>query len=358
MAIDSQKSYFILVGPEDKAQIRDAAVGMAPRLDYQLLAEQIGGTIIEGIAPPALLPSKKPIGILRSFLANSLMVARLLPRIPDGSVIFSSGETWGLPCALANALYRRRHFIHIVYLHRVFSRNWRWILRMLRPLLNVDGWICVTKKQKLVLREVLGPTTRIEVVSQGVDTVFFEPALADATDHGEQYILSVGAEMRDYALLFDATKQLDVAVVVKASSSWMKGARDQVSDVSSNVQLIEKRLTYRELRDLYAGASLVAVPLKDTLQAAGITTILEAMAMGKCVIATRSTGLPDILTDKSTGFIVGSNASEFSGILSDVLTMDDKREKIAECAYQAVREEASLENYASAIAAFMRSMGS
>ena len=357
MELNTQKSCIILVGPEDKAQIRDAAVGKAPRLDYQLLTEQIGGTIVEGAPPPALLPSRKPIGILRSFLANSLMVARLLSQIPDGSLIFSSGETWGLPCALANALFRKHHFIHIIYVHRVFSRNWCWILRMLRPLLKVDSWICVTQNQKRVLREVLGTATRIEVVSQGVDTVFFEPALADAMDHSEPYILSVGAEMRDYELLFDAIRQLEVAVMVKASSSWMKGARDQIGDVPSNVQIIDRRLTYSELRDLYAGASLVVVPLKDTMQAAGITTILEAMAMGKCVIATRSTGLPDILVDKNTGLIVDSNPSELSAVLSDVLEMDDKREEIAERAYRAVREEASLENYASAIAAFMRSIG-
>lgn len=81
------------------------------------------------------------------------------------------------------------------------------------------------------------------------------------------------------------------------------------------------------------------------------------MAMRKCVVATRSAGLPDNFVDKSTGLIVGSNASELSAVLSAALVLDEKRDEIAKWAYNAVREEVSLEQYASTIEAFLRSIG-
>lgn len=355
MAIVNPKPTFILVGPENKAHSHDAEAGLAPRLDYRLLAEQIGATIVEGAPPPALLRGRRPFAICHSFLTNILLILRLLRRIPPGSLIFSTGETWGLPCGLVAALLRNRNFTHLIYVHRIYSRNWRWILHLLRPLLKVDGWICVNRNQRQALREILADDARIEVASQGVDTHFFDPELAHLSDsQDEPYILSIGAEMRDYPLLFDAITALDAPVVVKASSSWMKVARDEIGELPSNVTLITKRLTYVEMRDLYAAAALIVVPLQNTLQAAGITTILEAMAMRKCVIATQSAGLPDILVNSCTGFIVTPSAGQLSALLGDLLAAADKRDQIAACGCQAVRDEATIENYVTRIIASIR----
>jgi glycosyltransferase involved in cell wall biosynthesis len=55
---------------------------------------------------------------------------------------------------------------------------------------------------------------------------------------------------------------------------------------------------YRALRDLYARSSVVVVPLDDTDFQAGVTTILEAMAMGKAVVVTHSEGQTDVVEDR------------------------------------------------------------
>jgi glycosyltransferase involved in cell wall biosynthesis len=57
---------------------------------------------------------------------------------------------------------------------------------------------------------------------------------------------------------------------------------------------------YFALRDLYARAALVVVPLDDIDFQAGVTTILEAMAMGKPVIVTHSLGQTDVVEDRRT----------------------------------------------------------
>jgi glycosyltransferase involved in cell wall biosynthesis len=55
---------------------------------------------------------------------------------------------------------------------------------------------------------------------------------------------------------------------------------------------------YQRLRALYAQAALVVVPLEDVDFQAGVTTILEAMAMGKAVIVTRTRGQTDVANDR------------------------------------------------------------
>ena len=53
-----------------------------------------------------------------------------------------------------------------------------------------------------------------------------------------------------------------------------------------------------ELRDLYAGARVVVVPLYPSKSHNGISTCLEAMAMGKAVICTLTEGQVGALGDE------------------------------------------------------------
>jgi glycosyltransferase involved in cell wall biosynthesis len=345
------KRCYILIGPEDEERVRESAAGQAPRLDYRELADLVSGTIVEGAAPPAQLKVTKPLAVLRSVIPNFAMAFRLLRQVEGDSVILSTGETWGVPVGLAMGMAPRPDVQHFVYVHRVFSSNWRRFLRLFGAHLAVDGWFCVTSKQKRVLKEILGDSASVEVISQGVDTRFFSPEQAGGTyAGGRPYILTVGAEMRDYGLLFEAVSPLNIPVMVLASSNWMTGQRQRIAKLPPNVKLIERRLNYCELRDLYAGAAVVVVPLQNTLQAAGITTILEAMAMHKMVIATRSEGLPDILVHTRTGKIVDADAGELAVALKEMLDAFDKYEPILERASALVQEEASIESFAARIA--------
>jgi glycosyltransferase involved in cell wall biosynthesis len=70
----------------------------------------------------------------------------------------------------------------------------------------------------------------------------------------------------------------------------------------SNVTIGRKTLL--ELRDLYARSRFVVVPLKTSDTDNGITVILEAMAMGKAVICSRTRGQVDVIEEGVTGLFV------------------------------------------------------
>ncbi len=342
----------ILIGPEDAQRVAEAGMAAAPRLDYRLVAEHCNAAVLQGYPAPIGFSGPKPARVLRSLVGNLAWSARTVSRAPRASIIYSTGETWGLPAAFALKLLGRS-CVHVVYAHRIYSPPWARLLRRLRWFIQVDGWICVTSCQAGLLRQALGRgAPPVITVSQGVDTLFYDPARSKPPQQ-RPYILSVGAEMRDYPLLLSAVRDIETPVVLKASSTWMSQLRETPHAVPTNVMLLQQRLSYGELRDLYWGAVLVVVPLYDTPQAAGITTILEAMAMGKPVVATRSRGLPDGLVSGGNCVIVEPDAGELTRAIAALLNDPAQREALAANGRRFVLENYSLEHHAQQISDFL-----
>lgn len=343
----------ILVGPEDSALAKASKNNLAPRLDYHLIAQCCPSQIRQWHPSPSGFHGFRLFRVMRSFSKNLQEALCLMRDISPASILYSTGETWGLPVAFVGALQQQRCFTHIVYVHRVFSHGWLRFFRAFCNRLAVDGWICVTQYQVEMLSRALDSGGKpVVAISQGVDTTFFDPARASPPSR-RPYVLAVGAEMRNYDLFFDAVRDLDVDVVVKASSAWMTTSRHGWASVPPNVEINTQRLSYVELRDLYAGAALVVAPLYDTPQAAGITTILEGMSMQKCVIATASSGLPDALIHDRTGIIVPASVEALQTAIETMWHDSEYREALAHAGQQHVRECFKLEDHATAVAEFL-----
>lgn len=136
---------------------------------------------------------------------------------------------------------------------------------------------------------------RLELNEFGVDNRFWFP-LEEPDDGG--YVLSVGnSGRRDYELLMRVAAGLGVQVKLLTESP--------PPSVPDNVTVIRGRMysNYElpdiELRELYRRASVVVVPLTDSLQPSGQSVTLQAMACAKVVVLTRTRGMwnPSILRD-------------------------------------------------------------
>ena len=114
-------------------------------------------------------------------------------------------------------------------------------------------------------------------------------------------ICAVGQELRDYPTLVEAVRGLDVDVVIAAASPWSKRAGQLRRASTSRRTSTSRGFDLFDLRQLYADAAFVVVPLQETDFQAGITTILEAMSMGRAVVCTRTTGQTDTIVDGETG---------------------------------------------------------
>src|SRR5205823_8678819 len=117
------------------------------------------------------------------------------------------------------------------------------------------------------------------------------------------HICAVGLEARDYPTLIQAVSGLDLEVTIAAASPWSKRSDTTEGEaIPENVRV--SRFTQFDLRQLYADCQFMVMPLYDVNFQAGVTAILEAMAMSRAVICSRTPGQTDVIVDGETGLYV------------------------------------------------------
>ena len=91
--------------------------------------------------------------------------------------------------------------------------------------------------------------------------------------------------------------------MIAAASPWSKRSDSiERSDIPKNVKV--KKFSQYDLRQVYADSRFVVIPLYKVNFQAGVTAILEAMAMGRAVICSRTPGQSGAVTDGETGMLV------------------------------------------------------
>lgn len=114
------------------------------------------------------------------------------------------------------------------------------------------------------------------------------------------YVLCFGRSLRDFDTFFDALEGLDcVGAIADPQSASLRehGSRftRALSALPPNVRVLDDDHTERSQAAAIQRARIVVVPMvSGRLVAAGISTILNAMILGKCVIASAGPGVTDI----------------------------------------------------------------
>jgi glycosyltransferase involved in cell wall biosynthesis len=171
-----------------------------------------------------------------------------------------------------------------------------------RSLRSAARIICLgdAQRNELVEAAQLEPERVLSMVIP-VDDRFFTPA--GATGDGRS-VVTVGKDLaRDYATFAEAVRPLDVAATLVAHPRNLEGVALPPNAV------LRGGVSFVGLRDLYAQASCVVLPQRDDgyvygSEGGGLTALLEAMAMGRPVIATERAILRDYLDDGVDGILV------------------------------------------------------
>jgi glycosyltransferase involved in cell wall biosynthesis len=205
--------------------------------------------------------------------------------------ILTDGEHVAIPLALLLRLSRSR-VRHVTIGHRLTAKKKRPFFTVLGAHKRIDRIAVHSRNQReLAIRDLGIPEDRIELIPYQVDTRYWSPHAVPE----DRLVVSAGLEHRDYQTLFRAAAGLDASVVIGAASYWSRH-RASGAPMPANVRV--GSFDYAALRDLYARAALIVVPLRDIDNQAGVTTLLEAMAMGKAVVVTQSAGQTDVVEDR------------------------------------------------------------
>lgn len=258
--------------------------------------------------------------------------------------LLSDGEHVGIPLGIAlEAIGPARP--HITLGHHLTTRSKPRILRWLRHM-GITRVLVHSRAQLKVAIDILGfKPESAAFVPYYADAQFWRPRRTSP----EPLIVSAGREHRDYATLAAAVKDLPVQTVIAAGSLYSPQARCRMPDsMPANVSVGMR--SQRELRELYAQAQLVVVPLVPTDFQAGVTTILEAMAMAKPVIVTATDGQRDIVIDGETGVLVPpDDARALRFQVQRLLADPAERRRLGDNAREAVLAQFDLQIYAATL---------
>jgi glycosyltransferase involved in cell wall biosynthesis len=182
-----------------------------------------------------------------------------------------------------------------------------------------------------------------------VDTAFFSPDVTP-TPRSRPLVCAAGLEFRDYATMLEAVRGIDADVVLAAASPWSKrrsGLDD--AELPANVEVV--RLDLHALRQLYADAAVVVMPLVDVDFQAGVTTILEAMSMAKPVVCTRTAGQTDVIVDGVTGvYVAPGDPAALRAAITRLLDDPSTGDALGRAAREWVVEHADVSVYATLLA--------
>ena len=277
-------------GPERAAY--QSGAGPDPlALDRHLAARGIDVVLLD--------PGRRPLNplagrgtLLESF--DPIRALRLMLSERRADIVVSIFEGAALPLTLLRGLAAFR--APVVLWDVALTDSWALRERVLdRVLPRVDGIFVLSAMQKDYIATRWGRRHGVEILGHSIDTNFFCPAPkpADGT------VLAVGEDYgRDFPALLAAVDGVDARIVIKTASL----AADQV--VPSNVTVVRQRMSHLDFRALYAASRFAVVPLQQTLNASGVSTILEAGAMGLATVVSDNAAIRDFVVPGETCLMV------------------------------------------------------
>lgn len=215
-----------------------------------------------------------------------------ITRRRDAAAILSFAES-GI---LVPLLLRPFHRIRLAVLHDSDHQDWRprkLIQAFVLP--RADLVLTQTRAQARYLAQQYRLRRPPIYVGPRIDETFFRPMSQGPGD----YVLAVGNDSaRDFATLVAAAAPLDLRVVLLTRLAVTIPA-----EARARFEIIDRRVSFTELRALYAGARIVALPMHERISPGGMTSLLEAMAMGRASVLTASSGVVELAEDQHTALV-------------------------------------------------------
>jgi glycosyltransferase involved in cell wall biosynthesis len=279
---------------------QEIAAGREPRLDVFELRDALGAAdlldydSVDSSTLSSVRATRRTAGISA---ALALLGAQSASRY---DAVLTTGEELGIPLAMLLS-GRRRRPAHIMIAHTLTPWKKRVFFHFLRVQAQIDRILCYATSEERHIVERLGiAPDKVRRIAYHADERFFRPMPEVPVE--SDLLCSAGQLLRDYDGLVAATRDLPVRVCIAAGSPWISSEPSPGAALPANVDW--RRYNRHELRELYARSALAIVPILQNDYQTGISTILEMMAMGKCVIATRTRGQTDTIVDGVNGVYV------------------------------------------------------
>jgi glycosyltransferase involved in cell wall biosynthesis len=324
------------------------ARGERPRADYLEMARAFDADLIDYAEARR---GSGPFGRLLERLAGAdvLLAYACWQRRKQYQAIFTDGEQIGLPYALLSKLARLgfgKRPRHLMIVHILSVPKKMLFLDLLGLQSDIDTFFVYATWQKHFIQERwrISPASVVFTPFM-VDADFFAPDQVTPQSRSRPLVCSVGLEARDYPTMLEAVEGLPADFCIAAASPWSK-RRDNTRGraIPANVQV--QRFSQYDLRQLYADSSFMVMPLQNVNFQAGVTAILEAMAMGKAVVCSRTPGQTDVVVNGETGiYVPPDDPAALRQVIEYLLANPQEAARMGQAGRRRVLESMDLNSY-------------
>jgi hypothetical protein len=328
----------LAAGRFDDALKTRIAQGREPRLDVFELADALGATVMDfGNVDRSTSPAVKLAA--RTAGASAAVAVLGFQQRTQFDAMFTTGEDIGLPLA-ALLKTSQAGCSHTMIAHTLYPAKKRAFFTLGGVGSRIDRILVYsTAEERLAIDELHVPARQVERLYYHADEKFFRPD-DSAVEPG--LICAAGQLLRDYDCLIAAVRDLPVRVQIAAGSPWIESKLEPGAALPHNVSW--GKLDRFDLRNLYARSELAVVPIKQNKYQTGIATILEMMAMGKCVVASKTEGQTDTIVDGVTGvYVPPGDPAALRQAIEGLLANPDRIRDIGRAARKFIEKEAGLD---------------
>ena len=299
-----------------------------PRADYLELARGFDADILDYAA------ARAATGRVGSMLgriggANLVLAYACWKLRRRYQAIVTDGEQIGLPLAGFLKLTPGPRPRHLMIVHVISEPKKTFFLDRLGVQTCIDRFLTYSTWQQQFIQRRWGlGDDRVLWTPFMVDQNFFAPRQVASRRDGPSQICAVGLERRDYVTLLRAVETLDVHVVIAAASPWSKREAGMTNQsIPANVTV--RKFTQYDLRQLYADSRFIVMPLENVNFQAGVTAILEAMAMARAVVCSRVPGQTDVVVDGENGrYVPAGDAPALRAEIARLLAEPEEAERM------------------------------
>ncbi|PSB24812.1 glycosyltransferase [Stenomitos frigidus] len=200
-------------------------------------------------------------------------------------VVYSACQTntFLLACLRSLKLF---HKPLVALIHHPFSHSFKKALF----LQGHDRLLCLSEKVMEPFAQKPDIYKKMDFIGWGADLPFYDAGSQDvATIASSPTIVSAGKTERDHDTLVKACLNIECALKVYCSANTIP----RIINLPDRIQIhashsAHNAVSYQELLTAYRKAFAIAIPLTKTHNLAGLTSLIDAIAVGKPVVMTRN----------------------------------------------------------------------